>query len=144
MNPSPARILAVTAGLVAGGALFGGLAGAVALTLLLALFGDFNWDLLLLAARMGAWLGAFLLPIAGWTLMRRVPLWRALAGTIVGTVIGGLLGTALGLFLYPFGLMVGPPLGGILGFIYATIRLRRRFPAMHEAEAIPVPRGAGA
>jgi hypothetical protein len=144
MKQSPARILAVTAALMAGGALFGGLAGAIAVTLLLALFGDFSWDLLLLAAKMGAWLGAFLLPIAGWLLLRRVPLWRALTGTIAGTVIGSLAGMALGFLLYPLGMFLGPVLGAILGFLFAAIRLRRRFPAVREAERIMVPRGAGA
>jgi len=142
MKRSPARILAVTAALVAGGALFGGLAGAVALTLVLALFGTFDWSLMLLAARMGAVLGAVLLPIAGWLLLRRVPLWRALTGTMMGTVIGGILGTVLGFLLYPLGVMLGPPLGGILGFLYAAIRLRRRFPPTREAGRIRVPRHA--
>ena len=142
MKRSPAGILAVTAALLAGGALFGGLAGAVALTLVLALFGTFNWGLLLVAAQMGAVLGAVLLPIAGWTLLPRVPLWRVFTGTIAGTVIGGLLGTVLGFLLYPVGLLVGPVLGAILGFLCAAIRLRRRFPATREAERIMVPPGA--
>ncbi|MFL5381445.1 MAG: hypothetical protein ACJ8GN_02850 [Longimicrobiaceae bacterium] len=140
MKRSPARILAVTAALVAGGALFGGLAGAIAITLVLALFGTFEWGLLLLAARMGATLGAVLLPIAGWLLLRRVPLWRALTGTIVGTVVGSLVGLALGFLLYPLGIIVGPVLGAILGFLFAATRLRRRFPAVRETERIQVPR----
>jgi hypothetical protein len=147
MKRSPARILAVTAGLVAGGALFGALAGAVAITILAALLG---WRggvsfLVLEAARKGAVLGAVLLPIAGWTLLRRVPLWRTLTGTIVGTVIGSLVGlVVLTVIAYPIGVFIGPVLGAIVGFLCAAIRLRRSFAVAREAEPIRVPRGADA
>jgi hypothetical protein len=145
MTRSPARILAVTAGLLAGGALFGALAAGIAITIVMALLGGLSRDLFLEAARIGAVLGAVLLPIAGWTLLRRVPLWRALTGTITGTVIGSLLGTVLlGFAAYPLGLFVGPPLGAVVGFLCAAVRLRRRFPAVLEAERIMVPRGADA
>jgi len=144
MTRSPARILAVIAGLVAGGAVFGALAGAVALTLLMPLFGRGAAYFVPNAARMGAVLGAVLLPTAGWTLLRRVPLGRAVIGTFVGTVIGGVLGVGLGLLAWPIGAMVGPPFGGIIGFLAAAIRLRRRFRVVPEAGRIRVPRGAGA
>jgi hypothetical protein len=148
MTRSPARILAVIAGLVAGGTVFGALAGAVAITIVMTLFGwglsGMYGGLLLEAARMGAVLGAVLSPTAGWTLLRRVPLGRALTGTFVGTVIGGILGVGLGFLAYPFGLLIGPPLGGIAGFLAAAIRLRRRFPAVPGAGRIQVPRGADA
>ena len=140
MKRSPARILAVTAGLAAGGALFGTLAGAAAITILMALvgvLGEESSDLILLAARMGAVLGAVLLPIAGWTLMRRVPLWRALTGTIVGTVVGGVLGAVFLTFL--FGIIDGPALGATLGFLCAVIGLRWRYSAEAEARRIEVP-----
>jgi len=144
MKPSPARILAVTAGLAAGGALFGALAGALAIAILLTLFGEassiFDIGLLPLAARIGATLGAVLLPLAGWLLMRRVPLGRALTGTVVGTVAGGVLGAVLLTFLLGIG---GPVLGAILGFLCAVLSLRRRFPAVREEGVIQVPRGAG-
>jgi hypothetical protein len=146
MTRSPARILAVILGLVAGGAVFGALAGAVALTLVMTLLGwglsGMYGDLLLEAARMGAVLGAVLFPTAGWTLLRRVPLGRALIGTFVGTVIGGILGVGLGFLAWPIGVMVVPPLGAILGFLAAAIRLLRRFRAVPEAGRIRVPRGA--
>jgi len=143
MKRSPARILAVTAGLVAGGALFGSLSAAVAITLLMALLRGGVWTPFLLAAvRIGAQLGAVLLPIAGWTLLRRVPLWRTLTGTIVGTVTGSIVGTVVvGMPLYPFGLTIGPVFGAIAGFLWAAIRLRRRFPAVAVAERIRVPHG---
>jgi hypothetical protein len=144
MRQGPARILAVTAGLCAGGAVFGALAGAVAVTVvMMGLLREFDWSLPLLAARMGAPLGAVLLPTAGWTVLRRVPLWRAVTGTFVGTVIGGILGVALGFFAWPIGVMVAPPCFAILGFLGAAIWLRRRFPVVREAERIQVPHGAG-
>jgi hypothetical protein len=143
MKQSPARILAVTAGLVAGGALFGALSAAVAITLSMALLRGFVWTPFLPSAMLGAQLGAVLLPIAGWTLLRRVPLWRTLTGTIVGTVIGSIVGlVVLGFLLYPLGMFIGPVVGAIVGFLLAAIRLRRRFPAMGVAERIRVPRGA--
>ncbi|HVG45344.1 MAG TPA: hypothetical protein VM890_11455 [Longimicrobium sp.] len=147
MNRSPARILGVTAGLVAGGALFGALAGALAITIVITPFGwSETFDTLVLeAAQKGAVLGAVLLPIAGWTLLRRVPLWRTLTGTIVGTVIGSLVGlVVLGFIAYPIGVLVGPVVGAVVGFLWAAVRLRRRFPVAREVERIRVPRGAGA
>lgn len=141
MNRSPARVLAVTAGLAAGGALFGALAGAAAISILLAIVGfwgdDQATDFILLAARLGAGLGAVLLPIAGWLLMRRVPLWRALIGTIVGTMVGGILGTVFLTFI--LGPITGSVVGAILGFLWATISLRRRFSPAVEARRIEVP-----
>jgi hypothetical protein len=145
MKQSPARILGVTAGLAAGGALFGALTGAVAITILMTLVGiwgeERSSDFILEAARKGAVLGAVLLPIAGWTLMRRVPLWRALTGTIVGTVVGGVVGAVFFTFLFGllFGIIYGPTLGAILGFLCAVIGLRRRFSAVSEARRIEVP-----
>ena len=145
MKRSPARILAVTAGLVAGGALFGAVAGAVAVTILMTLLTTFDRLLLLSAAQTGAMLGAVLLPIAGWTLLRRVPLWRTLTGTIVGTVIGSLVGLViLGFIAYPIGVFIGPVLGAIAGFLWAAVRLRRGVPIVREVERIHVPRGADA
>lgn len=90
------RILAVTAGLLALGATAGALAGALAAMLAGATsFRTLSWydlDLLFLGAAIGAPLGAILLPVAGWLLMRHVPLGRALLGTMAGTVIGGFVG----------------------------------------------------
>lgn len=146
MTRSPARILAVTVGLAAGGALFGALAGAVTMAILLVVFGEaatmFDTGFIPLAARIGAMLGAVLLPIAGWLLMRRVPLGRALTGTLMGTVTGGVLGAVF--FTFLFGPIDGPVLGALLGFLWATISLRRRFPAARGQDGIQVPRGIGA
>lgn len=120
------RILAVTAGLI----VFGATAGAIAGALVAMLGAAIKWgpmeaaDLGLVAvgATFGAPLGAVLLPTAGWLLMRRVPLGRAMFGTMLGTIAGGLIG-----WLLPFG--VDPVnrtvLAGFLGFVMAVIVLRQ-------------------
>jgi hypothetical protein len=51
--------------------------------------------LLGVAGISGAVLGAVILPIAGFTLLRYVPLGRALAETIVATALGGAIGVQL-------------------------------------------------
>jgi hypothetical protein len=47
------------------------------------------------AGILGAVLGAVILPVAGFTLLRYVPLGRALAETIVATALGGAIGVQL-------------------------------------------------
>jgi hypothetical protein len=75
---------------------------------------------------IGAWfggvLGAVLAPIAAWTLMRHVPIWRAIADTSVATLIGA----ATGLIFEPRydTAWLSAPLLGIAGFVLAAIRLR--------------------
>ena len=44
----------------------------------------------------GAIAGAVLAPVAAWSLMRHVPLWRAIAETAAGTVLGVGIGYCLG------------------------------------------------
>ena len=73
-------------------------------------------------ATFGAVLGAVLLPLAGWLLMRRVPLGRALLGTAAGAVSGGLLG-----WFMPVGpdVIARTLVAGVAGFLVAVIVLRR-------------------
>jgi hypothetical protein len=63
-----------------------------------------------------------LLPAAGWLLMRRVPLGRAMLWTTVGTISGGLVG-----WFTPFWVdeLYRTLVCGFLGFIIAVITLRR-------------------
>jgi hypothetical protein len=65
---------------------------------------------------VGTVMGTVLAPLAAWTLMRRVPLWRAIAETAAGTIIG----TLVGFILVP----TSPPLVSVAGFVVAAIRLR--------------------
>lgn len=95
---SLARRIGITLGL----SVYGGLAGAVAGgTCVIAgacvMFGapDSLGDvafMFLMGAMFGAPAGATLLPIAAWTIMRRVPFGVAFLGTATATALGGILG----------------------------------------------------
>jgi hypothetical protein len=115
------RIVTVTLGLTLTGAAVGaGLGGSILLGWVAAtsvhglrfpaaqLFG--------FGALYGAAIGAVIAPIASWTLLRRVPLGRAIGGAALGTAIGALVGGSLA--------VVGPLLGGIAGFVAGVIYLR--------------------
>ena len=76
----------------------------------------------LAAALFGAGIGGVLAPISAWSLMRHVPLWRAIVETSVGTTLGVIAGYFCAYFsrwgmLWPIAL-------GVLGFLLAAIRLR--------------------
>ncbi|HZK77663.1 MAG TPA: hypothetical protein VFC35_02060, partial [Gemmatimonadaceae bacterium] len=74
------------------------------------------------AAIFGSVAGAILGPLTAWLLLRRVPLWRAIAHTTAGTSIGILAGYALGPVLR-LGIL-WPIVIGIVGFLIAAVRLR--------------------
>jgi hypothetical protein len=118
---SPTRVALVALGLVPTGAVAGGLAGATGVSLWVALTQGiaqaFDAEVWLFAGAVGAVLGAVLLPIAGFTLLRRAPLGRVLAETILGTALGGAIG-ALG---YPVGM--GWLGGALAGFALAVAHL---------------------
>jgi hypothetical protein len=115
---SPIRVLVVWVGLTGVGLVIG---AACALTLLAILFGVIPKlgeplpVFLAVAAGMGGLFGAFLAPAAGFSLLRRVALGRAILWTTVGTLAGGVVGLLLG----GFGLTLGP----IAGFGLAAIHL---------------------
>ena len=121
------RVLAITGGLAAFGAVAGALAGAgVAVLAMLITDGPreaFDLGLAYIGASYGAPLGAVLFPLSGWLLMRRVPIGRALVATTVGTIIGGLIGlftpTSRDILLQTIG-------GGVAGFTLSVLVLRRR------------------
>lgn len=74
------------------------------------------------AALFGGGLGAVLAPIAVFTLMRHVPIWRAIVETAVGTTVGVAIGWVVGSRMGYAGVW---PIGlGLLGFLAAAIRLR--------------------
>ena len=84
--------------------------------------GTFDGATIGLGAVFGAFGGSVLAPVAAWTLMRHVPLWRAIVETALGTVVG----TAIGLLLFRAGdtIWVAPAMLGLAGFIIAALRLR--------------------
>jgi len=133
------RVLAVTAGLVGLGAVAGAIAGAV-VALLVGVVSDIPEPATtaMLGAAFGAPMGAVLLPIAGWLLMRRVPIGRALLMTMLGTIAGGLVGW----FMPAPGNAdrVNLTLGcGVVGFAIAVFVLRRAAARRNQSAADTVP-----
>ena len=128
MNPRLRRIIAVTAGLSVVGFVLGAILGGL-------LFGAANiivagvrptLALPVLSAALGCGvLGLVLAPLAAWTLMRHVPLWRALGETALGTALGGILGNLVPAQSWPFPFPFVPPLLlALVGFVVAALRLR--------------------
>jgi hypothetical protein len=123
------RIVAVTAGLMVAGWIFGTIAGTVVLMgwgmvhadpSILSLDGlSFALEFAMI---FGGVLGAVLGPIAAWLLMRNVPLGLAVGGTTLGTLAGG------GIALVVVGDPVVAMLYGMAGFGISAIGLRLRVP----------------
>jgi len=122
---SPARVAGVTAGLAVAGAVSGAvvadvvLAAAIGVTQgpLAVLRDPFVY---LIGGLVGAGCGFLCGPVAAWTLLRRVPLGRAILEPSIGAAIGG----ALGLFFARPGGVFAPIIGAIAGLLIAAIRLR--------------------
>jgi hypothetical protein len=95
----PSRVVLVALGLIPAGAVAGALAGALGAMILVTATEGFraaDTPLVLgVAGMMGSILGAVILPVAGFTLLRYVPLGRALAETIIATALGGAIGVQL-------------------------------------------------
>jgi hypothetical protein len=136
------RIVAVTVGLLAAGAVAGALAAIGALLIGLLLSGEglvppYLFDMLAFAGMVGALFGGILLPVTGWVFLRRVPLGLAVLGTLLGTIAGGALGWLL---------RVGPNemQGGIIcafgGFVCAAVLLRLRASAPRVRHPVPARR----
>lgn len=130
MNRSPARIAAVTAGLLVAGGLFGGIAAAIGATVAAFVTFDgldaYGGMVVAFAALVGASLGAPLLPDTSWVLLRRVPLGLSWLGTTAGAVTGGVAGWIAAFWLK------GDPItwgiaGALIGFFAAVVVLRARF-----------------
>jgi hypothetical protein len=134
------RIIAVTLGLSAAGAVFGGFAGVVALALSLALteggdiFSRYILQVLAIPAILGSALGALGAPAAAWLLLRRVPLGKVFLWTVVGTVTGGVAGWIAGAMRAAvngapplFGdEVIAAILGAVAGFLATALLLRLR------------------
>jgi hypothetical protein len=121
------RILIVILGLMATGSVIGAILGALALWVAAAILGIMpnrpsDAELLLAGAEAGALTGAVLAPISAWSLMRFVPLWRAIGEPALGTTLGAMAG-ALGASATHGGL-AWPILGALIGFLVAAVRLR--------------------
>jgi hypothetical protein len=115
------RIVAVTAGLALTGIVVGAVLGGLIVTGFV-IANDphpttaFDSFVLEIGAIFGAGVGVVFAPIAAWTLLRRIPLGRAIAEGAIGTALGAVVGGAIA--------FVGPILGGIGGFVLGVLRLR--------------------
>ena len=92
------------------------------------------------AATLGSILGAFLGPTLALSLLRRCPLWRVLLEPAVGTVVGSLIGWPLAYYR----LVPGIPalaVGGLLGALFAAVRLRWTAQPRESAITDPLPNG---
>ena len=138
MKSSPARIAALTTALLVAGGALGALAAAVGLVIAGAITEhDFPpLEILAVAMLVGGALGAPLLPATSWLLLRRVPLGLSWLGTTVGTVAGGVAAWVAAAF------MSGDPIlwavtGAVIGFFFAVIVLRARFPVQRDRVRVP-------
>jgi len=129
------RILAVTAGLAATGAVVGAVIGAATLFTYMVLsegIGAFRMSPMVLAfgGGVGGVIGLVFAPVASWTLLRRVPLGRAIVTAAIGTVLGAFAG----------GVAIGPVLGAVAGFFVGVSYLRifeaPRLPAQSPAHLL--------
>lgn len=125
---SPARVVGVTAGLAVAGAVAGGVVANVVLATALAVTQGppavFRDPLVyLVGGVVGGVCGLVSGPVAAWTLLRRVPLGRAILEPSVAAAIGGALGLLLA---EPRGIW-GPIGGALAGLLLAAIRLRREY-----------------
>ena len=115
----PSRVALVALGLIPTGAVAGALAGGLGAMIWMAAADGLHAApdpfVLGVAGVVGAVLGAVILPVAGFTLLRYVPLGRALVETIVATALGG----AIGVQLLGAWWLVGP----LAGFGVAATRL---------------------
>jgi hypothetical protein len=125
---SPARVAGVTAGLAIAGAVSGAVVADVVLATALlvtqgpgAVFRD--WLVYFVGGAVGGGCGLICGPIAAWTLLRNVPLGRAILEPSIGAAIGG----ALGLFFAEPGGIFAPIGGAIAGLLLAAMRLRYEY-----------------
>jgi hypothetical protein len=120
------RILVVTLGLIGAGAVFGAVAGGVAVTIAAVLTGGPTLDVdpafFEFGAYVGAPIGAISLPIVAWILLRRIPLGRAIGWSVIGTVAGGVIGFTV-LIRTNADAFVGGLVSAFLGFLAAAVAM---------------------
>ncbi len=121
---SPVRMVLVAVEVAALGAAGGAVAGMLSATTWLLLF-QRAWlgvlpSVLVDVALLGAAFGAVLMPLAGFTALRRIPLWKILVTAITGTAIGGIVGAQ---FLNQ--VLLGPVVGFVAAVAWLAVRARR-------------------
>jgi len=126
-----ARIVAITAGLGATGAVVGGCCAAIAVTVISIvetksafIFSVEFFRLLGIVALAGAMTGIVGAPALAWGLLRRVPLGRAIVVTAIATIAGAILGEMFFPFNPYWNVIPGVIVCGWLGFLLAGVALR--------------------
>jgi hypothetical protein len=125
------RVIVVTIGLGATGAVVGAICATSAISLIAMRAGGFRVvnavgmpSYLAVVAGAGAFTGAIGAPLLGWGLLRRVPLGRVVLYAAIGTVLGAIMGELLHpINPYPRG-VPSVIAGAFLGFLAAGIGLR--------------------
>jgi uncharacterized protein YacL len=122
------RVVTITFSIALIGALIGATVGAILLALWSLPFAFLRGNQLIPDATVGAiaggLLGGVLAPVTAWTVLRRVPLGKALLQTTLGTTVGAAIGLVfdrLGVapvYSVPMGFV-----GALAGFIVAALRL---------------------
>lgn len=116
------------------GAVMGAVAGMVAAAIFIAIMAGpeaILGPLPFVGAAFGIILGSMLAPLAGFTFLRHVPLWRLFADVTAGTIAGGVLSA----LVYPNPNFVLS--AAIAGFILAGIRVAKQFRPRHVLEPAP-------
>ena len=123
-HSSVVRASVITLCLVAVGAIAGAVAGAIIVVGGVVL-SDRSFPrgiyLPIAGGYVGAVIGAPLAPLAGWLLLRQVPLGRAVLVTGLGTIVAGVIGLTARVAGDP---IRGGVMCGVLGFVVAAVYLR--------------------
>jgi hypothetical protein len=127
-----AKVFLVTVGLMAAGAVFGAIAGILALIIASALTESvsavMDGEVLAIVGVVGAFFGGVLFPLAMWLVLRSVPLGLAVLGTVVGTALGGMAGWVLS---EGHGNPISTAVwSAVAGFAIACVALRVGVPAL--------------
>jgi uncharacterized membrane protein len=121
------RILIVILGLAITGAVVGSVLGILSLWAASAILNGLPNagaipDIASNGAKAGALVGAVLVPISAWSLMRFAPLWRAIAEPALGTTLGAVIGSLAAAYM-KVGLKWSI-IGALAGFLLAAVHLR--------------------
>ena len=129
------RMIADTLILAVVGAVLGALTGTVCLVLI-SIPAIHEWPsgylifVIWMGALVGAPLGAFLAPMLGWFVLRRVPVGRSMLYAPLGTLIGSVIALLLGWLITDIskGLGVFYLIGGaVIGFVFTAFVLRAQY-----------------
>jgi hypothetical protein len=124
---NPVRVVTVTLGLVGAGAVAGALVAMTtfaAATLVLGELSNISWRGFLFVGAVGGAFGLTLGPLVAWTLLRKVPLGKAVLFPSLGAAVGSAIGLALSP-LTPLAVFVGGVIGMLVPAVWLWLKHRR-------------------